>query len=152
MNIGKFSVKRPVTIAMTVLIVLMFGVVSFTKMSIDLLPKIELPMLLVMTNYDGAGPEEVETKVTKPLESALASVSGIETIASSSAAGSSIVMLTFEFGTDLAEATNYVRDSVEMAKMMMPSDIGDVTIMKLNMDSMPILMIGISGERSLSDT
>jgi len=151
MNIGKFSVKRPVTIAMTVLIVLMFGVVSFTKMSIDLLPKIELPMLLVMTNYDGAGPEEVETKVTKPLESALASVSGIETIASSSAAGSSIVMLTFEFGTDLAEATNYVRDSVEMAKMMMPSDIGDVTIMKLNMDSMPILMIGISGERSLSD-
>lgn len=151
MNIGKFSVKRPVTIVMSVLIVLMFGVVSFTKMSVDLMPKMELPMLIVMTSYEGAGPEEVETKITKPLESAMASISGIDSISSTSSAGSSMVMLMFDYGTDLAEATNSVRDNVEMAKMMMPSDAGDINILKMNMDSMPVVMIGVSGERSLSD-
>lgn len=151
MNIGKFSVKRPVTITMCVLILMMFGLVSFTKMSVDLMPKIEMPVMVIMTSYDGAGPEEVETRVTKPIESAVASISGIDTISSTSAAGSSFVILMFDYGVNLDEATNSVRDKIEMAKMMMPSDVGDVSIMKMDMDSMPVVMIGIAGERSLSD-
>ena len=82
MNIGKFSVKRPVTIAMAALVLILFGVVSFTKMSVDLMPKMDLPIMALTTSYDGAGPEEVEERVTKPLEGSLASISGMSSITS----------------------------------------------------------------------
>lgn len=107
--------------------------------------------MAVMAPYDGARPEEVEEMVTKPLESSMAGISGIDSIQSVSSAGNSIVMLMFDYETDLDTATNAVRDKVEMAKMMMPEEASDVTIMKLDMNSMPIMMIGVSGERSLAD-
>ena len=151
MHIGKFSVKRPVTVAMAALVLILFGVVSFTRMSVDLMPKMDLPMLAVIAPYDGAGPEEIEEMVTKPIESSMAGISGIDTISSVSSAGSSIVMMMFDYGTNMDTATNSVRDKLEMAKMMMPEDVGDITIMKMDMNSMPILMIGVSGDRSLDD-
>lgn len=151
MNIGKFSVKRPVTVAMAALVLIMFGIVSFTRMSVDLMPEMELPILAVVAPYDGAGPEEVEEMVTKPIESNMAGISGIDTISSISSAGSSIVMMMFDYDTNLDTATNSVRDKLEMAKMMMPSEVGDITILKLDMNSMPILMVGVSGDRSLDD-
>ena len=151
MNIGKFSVKRPVTITMCALILIMFGIVSFTRMSVDLMPEMELPVVALMSTYDGAGPEEVEERVTKPLESAMSSVSGIDSIRSISAAGSSIVILVFDYGTDLDAATNSVRDKIEQAKMLMPSEVDDTSIMKLDINSMPVLMVGVSGDRSLDD-
>lgn len=151
MNIGKFSVKRPVTVAMAALVLILFGAVSFTRMSVDLMPKMDLPILMVMAPYDGAGPEEVEEMVTKPLESSMAGISGIDTIQSVSSAGNSIVMLMFDYDTNLDTATNAVRDKVDMAKMMMPKEAGDVSIMKLDMNSMPVVMMGVSGDRSLDD-
>lgn len=151
MNIGKFSVKRPVTITMSVLILIMFGIVSFTRMSVDLMPKMELPMMVVVSSYEGAGPEEVEEKVTKPIESAMSSVSGLESVSSTSAAENSVVMLTFDYEVDLNEASNLVRDKIEQAKMMLPPEVDDISLIKLNMDSMPIMMIGISGDRTLDD-
>ena len=95
MNIGKFSVKRPVTIAMASLVLILFGVVSFTRMAIDLMPKMDLPIMAVMANYDGAGPEEVEERVTKLLEASMAGISGMNSITSMSSAGSSVVMVMF---------------------------------------------------------
>ena len=151
MNIGKFSVKRPVTVAMAALVLILFGIVSFTRMSIDLMPKMELPIMAVMTTYDGAGPEEVEDLITKPIESSIAGISGIDMIQSFSSAGSSVVMMSFDYETNMDTATNAVRDKLEMARMMMPSDVGDSTILKLDMNSMPILMVGVSGDRSLDD-
>ncbi|MBR2627147.1 MAG: efflux RND transporter permease subunit, partial [Peptococcaceae bacterium] len=151
MNIGKFSVKRPVTIAMAALVLILFGVVSFTRMSIDLMPKMDLPIMAVMTNYDGAGPEEVEERVTKPLESSMASISGMSGITSISSAGSSVVMIMFDYGTNLDSATNDVRDALEFAKMILPEEAQDITILKLDINSMPIITLGVSGERSLED-
>lgn len=151
MNIGKFSVKRPVTVAMAALVLILFGIVSFTRMSVDLMPEMELPILAVIAPYDGAGPEEVEEMVTKPIESNMAGISGIDTISSISSAGSSIVMMMFDYGTNLDTATNSVRDKLETAKMMMPSEVDDITILKLDMNSMPVLMVGVSGDRSLDD-
>ena len=151
MNIGKFSVKRPVTVAMAALVLILFGIVSFTRMSIDLMPKMELPIMAVMTTYDGAGPEEVEDLITKPIESSIAGISGIDMIQSFSSAGSSVVMMSFDYEINMDTATNAVRDKLEMARMMMPSDVGDSTILKLDMNSMPILMVGVSGDRSLDD-
>ena len=127
MNIGKFSVKRPVTIAMAALVMILFGVVSFTRMSIDLMPKMDLPIMAVTTNYDGAGPEEVEERVTKPIEASLAGVSGMNSITSMSSAGNSVVMVMFEYGTNLDTATNDIRDALEYAKMMMPEEAQDIT-------------------------
>jgi len=150
-NIGKFSVKRPVTIAMAALVLILFGVVSFTRMSIDLMPKMDLPIMAVMTNYDGAGPEEVEERVTKPLESSMASISGMSGITSISSAGSSVVMIMFDYGTNLDSATNDVRDALEFAKMILPEEAQDITILKLDINSMPIITLGVSGERSLED-
>ena len=151
MNIGKFSVKRPVTIAMAALVLILFGVVSFTRMSIDLMPKMDLPIMAVMTSYDGAGPEEVEERVTKPLESSMASISGMSGITSISSAGSSVVMIMFDYGTNLDSATNDVRDALEFAKMILPEEAQDITILKLDINSMPIITLGVSGERSLED-
>ena len=86
---------------MVVVIMLMFGMVSLSMMSVDLLPDMDLPIMLVYTTYDGAGAEEVETKVTKVIEQQCASVSGIDSISSQSASGVSIVILQFNYGTDL---------------------------------------------------
>ena len=151
MNIGKFSVKRPVTIAMAALVLIMFGVVSFTRMSIDLMPKMDLPIMAVMTSYDGAGPEEVEQRVTKPIEASMAGISGMNSITSISSAGSSVVMVMFEYGTNLDSATNDIRDALEMAKMMVPEEAQDISILKLDINSLPIITIGVNGDRSLED-
>ena len=151
MNIGKFSVKRPVTIAMAALVLILFGVVSFTRMSIDLMPKMDLPIMAVMTNYDGAGPEEVEERGTKPLESSMASISGMSGITSISSAGNSVVMIMFDYGTNLDSATNDVRDALEFAKMILPEEAQDITILKLDINSMPIITLSVSGDRSLED-
>lgn len=151
MNIGKFSVKRPVTITMCVLVLIMFGVVSFTRMSVDLMPKMDLPVLALIATYDGAGPEEVEEKVTKTIESSMASISGIDSISSISSAGSSVVILMFNYGTNLDAATNSVRDKIEQAKFMLPSEVDNISVMKMDMNSMPIIMLGVSGDRSLAD-
>jgi len=151
LNIGKFSVKRPVTISMCVLILIMFGIVSFTRMSVDLLPEMEMPVLAVMGSYEGAGPEEVEEKVTKPLESSMAGISGIDSMTSISASGTSIVILVFDYETDLNEASNSVRDKLEQAKFMLPSEVDNLSVMKMDMNSMPIMMIAISGDRNIDD-
>ncbi|MBQ5706647.1 MAG: efflux RND transporter permease subunit, partial [Peptococcaceae bacterium] len=139
MNIGKFSVKRPVTIAMASLVLILFGVVSFTRMAIDLMPKMDLPIMAVIANYDGAGPEEVEERVTKPLEASMAGISGMNSITSMSSAGSSVVMVMFEYGTNLDTATNDIRDALEFAKMMLPEEAQDVSILKLDINSLPII-------------
>lgn len=146
MNIGKFSVKRPVTIIMVVVIMLMFGMVSLSMLAVDLLPDMELPIMLVYTTYDGAGAEEVESKVTRTIEQQCATISGIDSINSQSMSGTSIVMLSFNYGTNLDEATNSVRDALSMAEMLMPDGVGDSSIMKMSMDSMPIMYIGIASD------
>lgn len=152
MNIGKFSVKRPVTVAMAALVMILFGIVSFTRMPVDLMPEMEMPVLAVMTTYDGAGPEEIEELVTEPLEDAMSGISGIDTINSMSSSGVSMVMMMFDFDTDLDSASNDVRDKLEMAKPLLPDEAAEnLSIIKLDMNSMPILMIGVSGDRSLDD-
>ena len=80
--LGKFSVKKPYTVLVAVILVVVLGVVSFTKMSADLLPSISLPYVIVMTTYPGASPETVEMVVTKPVEASMATVSNIEEISS----------------------------------------------------------------------
>jgi len=107
--ISRFSVKKPYTILVAVVLVIILGVVSFTKMTADLLPSINLPYVIVMTTYPGANPETVELAVTKPVEQSMATVSNIENISSVSAENYSMVILEF------AQTTNM--DSVSLENL-----------------------------------
>ena len=97
----KLSVKKPFTILVAVILVLVLGVVSVTRMTTDLLPNMSLPYLMVITTYPGASPEQVENDVVRPMESALGTVSGVENVYSTSAENFGMVQLEFVEGTDM---------------------------------------------------
>lgn len=151
MHLSGLAVKRPVTVMMCVLVVLILGFVSLTSLNVDLLPEMKLPYAMVMASYPGAGPQEVENMVTRPLEAALGTVSNVKNILSYSMTGQSIVMLELEWGTDLDMATLQMREKVDMAKWMFPSDVEQPMVMKMDPNMMPIMMFGMTGEMSQED-
>ncbi|MGI6031307.1 MAG: efflux RND transporter permease subunit [Eubacteriales bacterium] len=142
----KTCIKRPVTVLMVMFIVLMLGGVSLSQMKLDLMPKMEIPVAIVYTSYSGAGPEEVENLVTKTIEGAVANVENVDTIMSSSSEGTSMVMIQFVDDTNMDNATNWLREGVDMVKGYLPEGADNPTIMKLNMNSMPIAMMTIQSE------
>jgi len=129
---------------MAVLCVLVFGFVSITNTPITLLPDMNLPMLVIYTGYPNAGPSEVESLVTDPLEATLGSLSGVQTIDSISSEGASIIMLTYNFGTDLTEPTAQVRDRLELISAMLPEDTSSPMLLQMNMDETPISSMTIT--------
>lgn len=151
MGIIATAVKRKVTVLMAFLCIVVLGFVSFIGLGVDLMPDMEMPIALVMTTYSGAGSEEVESMVTKTVESAVASVEGLDTIMSSSSTGSSMVMVQFGWNTDLDTAMQDLREQVSMIEGYLPDDAGTPTVMKLNMNSMPVMVVAASGGSSLSD-
>jgi HAE1 family hydrophobic/amphiphilic exporter-1 len=122
MKIIETSVKRPVTITMVIVAILLLGAISITQLPIDLMPKMELPVAVVVTSYTGAGPEEVESTVTEPLEDVLGTVENVDTISSQSMSGQSIVIVEFSYGTDMNFATLQMREKVDMVKGALPED------------------------------
>lgn len=145
--IEKFSVKKPFTVIVAVILILILGVVSFTKMQTDLLPNMNLPYVLVMTTYGGASPEEVEASVTKPIEQSLASVSGLDTMTSQSNENVSIVMMEFEDDTNMDAITLDIRESLDLIEDSFPDEVGNPTIMKISMDMMPVLVTAIDSDK-----
>lgn len=144
--IEKFSVRKPFTVIVAVILVLILGVVSFTKMQTDLLPNMNLPYVLVMTTYGGASPEEVESSVTKPIEQSMASVSGLDTMTSQSKENVSIVMMEFEDDTNMDSVTLDIRESLDLIEDYFPEEVGNPTIMKISMDMMPVLVTAIDSD------
>ncbi len=151
MNIFDFSVKRPVAVTMIVLIVVILGVVSFGKLGMDLFPKMELPMLLVQTSYTGVSPQEIEEQITRPLEAAVGTVSGVQSMTSYSTRGSSMVLVEFAWGSDLNYVTNQLRDRLDLYSSALPSDATKPMIIKMDPDSMPIIQIGVYGDTTLEE-
>ena len=151
MSIFDFSVKRPVAVMMIILVVVLLGVVSLSRLGMDLLPEMELPMLIVSTRYSGAGPQEVEEQVTRPLEATVGTVSGVQSITSTSSRGSSMLMLQFNWGADLNYATFQLRDRLDLISNALPSDVSKPTIIKLDPSSMPIVQISVSGDATLEE-
>ena len=144
MNLIKTSIKRPIATFMTMLVVLILGIVSITKMQMALTPKMDLPYALVMTQYSGAGPEEVENLVTKTIEGAIANVENMKGITSTSSEGVSMVMVEFNYGTNMDNALSAMRDKISMVEGYLPSDVSSSTLLKMDMNSMPIADITIS--------
>ena len=148
MNLPKLAVGRPVMTTMVFLGVMILGAVSFSRLQVDLLPEIDFPSLSVTTAYEGAGPEEIETLITRPIEEAIGTVEGIDSIESFSAEGRSRVALRFVWGTDLDSALNDVRATLERVKARLPDDADDPVVYKFNLGSFPIMNLALSGEMS----
>ena len=144
---SKFSVKKPYTVLVGVIMVIVLGIVSFMKMSTDLLPSINLPYVIVMTTYVGASPETVETVVTKPVESAMATVSNIENISSVSSENYSMVIMEFAQNADMDSVSLEIRESLDQIKSYWDDSVGNPVIMKLNPDMLPVMIaaVGVEG-------
>lgn len=139
-----FSVKKPYTVVVGVVLIIILGVVSFTHMTVDLLPSMNLPYALVITGYVGASPEEVEEIVTKPVEQTVATVSNIKTVQSISSDNSSTVILEFDQTANMDSVTIEMRESLDQIKGYWPEEVSDPIIMKLNPDMMPVLIAAVS--------
>ncbi|MFR9065227.1 MAG: efflux RND transporter permease subunit [[Clostridium] scindens] len=142
--LSKFSVKRPYTVVVGVVLIIILGVVSFGNMTLDLLPSMNLPYAIVMTTYTGASPEEVEEVVTKPVEQTMAAVSNIKTIQSISNENASTVILEFEQTTNMDSVTIEMRESLDQIQGFWPDAVSNPIIMKLNPDMMPVLIAAVS--------
>lgn len=144
--LSKFSVKKPYTVVVSVVLILILGFVSFDKMTVDLLPSMNLPYAVVMTTYPGASPEEVEATVTKPVEQAMATISNIENVSSSSMENASVVILEFSQTANMDSATIEMRESLDQISGYWPDTVGSPLIMKLNPTMLPVMVPAVSVE------
>ncbi|MBN1646457.1 MAG: efflux RND transporter permease subunit [Spirochaetales bacterium] len=151
MNITEVSVRRPVTILIITLMLTGLSMFMAPGLAVELFPTTEFPFMMIVTTYPGASPEEVEESVTSVLEKQVSNVSGLKNISSTSSENSSRIRLEFEYGTDLDEATNDLRDSLERVSSRLPDDVVSPRIMKFNSAGRGIMRIIVSGKES-SDT
>lgn len=142
----KISVKKPFTILVMVVAIIILGFVSLSGMTTDLLPKMSLPYLLVITTYPGASPEKVESSVSEPVESALGSISGVKNVYSMSYENYGIVELEFADGTDMDSAMVKVSSALDSVKSALPEECGSPNIMEISMDMMASVYLAASYE------
>jgi hydrophobe/amphiphile efflux-1 (HAE1) family protein len=147
-SLAGHSVRNPVTTWTVFIAALMVGAVCLFQMPIDLLPEMDLPSITVMTEYEGAAPEDVESKVTEILERRLAGVPELKHIISTSKEDLSIITLSFEWGTDLDARANEVRDLVGMTKSRLPEDIEEPRVLKFDVSRIPVLAFGVKARES----
>ncbi|MFT4901902.1 MAG: HAE1 family hydrophobic/amphiphilic exporter-1, partial [Lentimonas sp.] len=146
MNLPLASVRRPIFTTMVLLILILLGSVSLSRLQIDLLPSIELPTLSVNTSYSGASPEVMERLITQIIEEIVATVPGVEEITSTSREGRSTINVTFVWGTDLDAAAIEMRSTIEAEINELPDDVVRPRINKFDIDSFPVVLLGISSQ------
>lgn len=151
MSLSKMAVRKPTTVLIIFVVLTALGIYATTLLPIDLFPEMEVPYIIVSTTYSNASPEEVEDKVTRTLESSLSGISGLKTMQSISGQGSSMIMLEFSDGTDLAEATNMVRDRIDLIRNYLPSEVTSPIILKMDPSMIPIMTVALVGDRSLEE-
>lgn len=145
MKLVAFCIKHRVTTIMACVMITVFGIMGFNTLPLALMPDIEFPMAVVYSTYTGAGPQEVENLLTRTLESACASVSGMEEMQSVSSEGMSMVMVTFADGTNMDNALVDLREKIDMVKSYLPEDASAPVVMSINVDSLPVVQIGLKG-------
>jgi len=154
MNLPEFGVRRPVTNLMIFIGVIIISVYGLSQLGVDMMPEIEPPAISVISVYPGASPEDVEVKVTEPLENQLGTTPGIDEITSRSLEGASVVTLKFNWGTNLDEASNDIRDRIDRTKRFLPDipdEMDNPFIFKFNTAMLPVLYIGVTAEQSYPD-
>ncbi len=150
MSIYRTAVKNPVTTALIFVAAMVFGIFSLMKTSIALFPDFDANVIMVMSSYPGTSAADIETNLTKPLENTLNGVQNLKDISSRSKENISIITLEFEYGTDIEDATNDVRDKLDMVSQMLPDGASTPIIMKFSADDMPILILSATADESLA--
>jgi HAE1 family hydrophobic/amphiphilic exporter-1 len=151
MSFAKTAVSRPTTIFIVFVLLLCLGVFALANLPIDLTPEINPPYLVVVTTYTGAGPEEVERSITRPIEGSLSNVSNLEKLTSTSSKGTSMIILQFAYKTDLADASASVRDNIDMIKSYLPSGAGSPLLIKYNPSMIPIMGLMVTSANRTPD-
>lgn len=151
MSLPGFAVKRPVTIVMLILICLVLGGIALVKLPIDLFPDMNMPIAVVLTTYEGAGPQEIETLVTRPLEEILVTVGSVANISSSSTQGQSMVLVELDWGTDMDIAMLEMRERIDRIKPYLPDGVDDPLVLKFDPSDVPIQEYAIAGKMGLDE-
>jgi hydrophobic/amphiphilic exporter-1 (mainly G- bacteria), HAE1 family len=149
MSIYESSVRKPVMTALIFVAVIILGLFSLSKLPVDLLPKIETNTIMVMTTYNGASASDIETNITRPLESSLNTVSNLKNITSTSKENRSIINLEFEYGLDVNVVMNDIRSKLDLVKSVLPAGATDPIIFKFSTDMIPVVMLSATAKQSL---
>ncbi len=148
MSIYKSAVKNPITTMMVFVAIMVFGIYSLSKLPVDLYPKVELPAITVLTIYPGANANEIEVNVSKPIENSLNAIENLKEVHSSSKDNMSVVTIEFEWGSNLDEAANDIRNSLEFVKKSLPEGAETPVIYKFNSSLMPILFFAVTADQN----
>ena len=148
MKIYETAVRKPISVALIFIGVIVFGLFSLTKLGVDQYPDIEVPYISVITTYAGGNAEDIETNITRVLEDQLNSVDNLDKITSKSSDNVSMVTMEFEYGCDLTEAANDVRDVVSRSQSLLPDNVNYPTVMKFSSSMMPIMMLSVTADES----
>jgi HAE1 family hydrophobic/amphiphilic exporter-1 len=149
MKLPEFSVEKPVTVTMLILIVVVVGAISLGNLGLDLMPDITYPVMSVVTTYEGVASEEMENIVTKPIEEVVATVKNVKKVSSFSQEGLSAVMVEFEWGANLDLLAQDIRDKIDMISDFLPEDMDKPIVVKFDPSMIPVMVFGIVGERDL---
>ena len=146
MNLPRLSANRPVGVGMLYVCIAVLGLVAARQLAVDLMPEVDMPRISVTTTYEGVAPEEMETLITRPVEQALATVTGLDQLNSMSAEGMSSIQAQFDWGIDLNEVVNDIREQLDFVRGNLPEDASAPTLFKFNLSDMPVVFLGLSGE------
>lgn len=147
MKIAEFSVNRRVTTAMLAMILVVLGFIAFTSLGLDFFPDIEFPTVSVVTTYSGASSEDIENTITRPLEQIINTISRVKEVNSMTTEGASVIMVEFEWGTNLDFGAQDIRDQIGLYRNFIPEEASDPLVVKFNIGQMPIIFGGITADR-----
>jgi HAE1 family hydrophobic/amphiphilic exporter-1 len=150
-ELASLAVRRAITFGMIFIFIVAFGVFAALRLQLDMLPDISFPMVIVITTYTGANPEDIETMVTRPLEEAVAAVKDTEKVNSTSKQGMSLIMAEFNWGKNMAQAETDVRRSIDMMKGFLPEDADEPLVIAMDPALQPIVMLVMTGEYPLDE-
>jgi len=146
MKLTEVAIKRPAFLTMVFVALAVLGIFGYSRMGVDLLPKMDWPIVSILTVYPGAGPKEVESLVSKPIEEAVSAVSSLDNVRSYSYEGVSVVLAQFEFSASVDEVTNEVQRKVEQIRSQLPDDAEVPKISKSDLNAFPILRVSLTGQ------
>lgn len=148
MKIAEFGVKWPITTTMIFMAFIILGAFAYTMVGLDLMPDFEIPAISIITLYDGAGPKEVESRITEQIEDQVSTVQNVDEITSMSMEGMSIVSVKFKWGINMSEASNDIRDKLDLVAKRLPDAAETPTLFKFDMSMIPIIVLGVTADES----
>lgn len=145
MRIPDFAVNRKVTVMMMMAAIILFGLMALSRLGLELLPDMDFPIISIITSYEGASPRDIEETVTRPIEQSIATVSGINSITSQSMENHSVIMVEFDWGTNLDFAAQDLRDMIDQVAGYLPREISRPVVFKFDISMIPVISYAITG-------